>query len=532
MKSIYIIFVLLVFLASCTSVKNYNEQITRLHPVSDLQADVDAIYFQLQKHHPRLYQYTSKETFDFKIDSLKASIQTPLTSRDFYKKLAPVVAHVRQGHISVGSVSKRYTKKERKQLLKTKFEFYDLEFEYLNNKLWVSKAISEDSTLIGSEVVKIEDDSISNLVKIYKTRFATDGFNKTLFNRYLGKGFSGLYFKDKGFVDSLSVTFKMKDSLFNKTFERVEKDKKQDTISNDTLKTIKKPKLTKEEKIQNRIASKEKRRFNKKHGFISRDKSYTRNFKLLEADSTVAFMKIRAFSNGNYKKFYNESFAELHTKNIQNLIIDLRDNGGGRLSEIDFLYAYLSDKNYQLIQESEVNSRLPYFKFLMSNTTPNSVKIASGILSPFILVHNLIKTKKRDGKLYYNFRFSKDKQPNDLHFKGTVYVLINGNSFSASSLLSTHLKATDRAFFVGEETGGAYNGCVAGIYKIYQIPNSKLKIRMGLMQIETMYKQNPDGYGVKPDKEILPTSDELLIGKDAQLEWIIQDIKNKHAIPN
>src|SRR5690606_28190071 len=176
----------LLLLASCKSVKNYNAKITNLHPVTDLRKDVDKLYHQLQKHHPRLYQYTPKEVMDFKLDSLKNSITQPLDSREFYKKLAPVVGHVRQGHISVGSANKRYTKKEIKQLKKRKFEFNDLDFDYLENKLWVMSSKGNDSSMIGSEVIKIENDSISHLIKAYKHRFSSDGFNATLHDRSVG----------------------------------------------------------------------------------------------------------------------------------------------------------------------------------------------------------------------------------------------------------------------------------------------------------------------------------------------------------
>ncbi|WNH10908.1 S41 family peptidase [Thalassobellus suaedae] len=520
MKTLFCSILVLMLLVSCNSVKKYNEQTSSLHAVEDLRSDVDKVYNQLKRHHPKLYQYTSKEDLDFKFDSLKTSIKSPINSREFYKKLSPVVRFVRQGHISVGSVNKRFTRKERKLLKKKKFQFYDLDFEYLNQKLWVTNVREEDSTLVGCEVFKIEDDLATDLVKLYKKRFASDGYNQTLYNRYVGKGFPYFYYKDKGFLDSLTLTFKLKDSLFNRTFKRIPKDKEQ-------VKSAKKRKLTKIEKKNNRIAAKEKHKNDRKYGFIKKDKSYTRNFKFLEVDPTVGYMKIKAFGNRNYKKFYKESFAKLDSAKTKNLILDLRDNVGGRISEVDYLYAYLTDKNYKLIEESEVVNRLPYLSFLMSDASPNALKIVSGLFSPFIVIHNLIKTKKRDGRFYYNLRFSKEKAPKSMHYSGNLYVLINGNSFSASSLISTHLKTNKRVVFVGEETGGAYNGCVAGIYKIYEMPTSKLKIRMGLMQVETSYKQNPDGYGVKPDVKILPTIKDRNLKKDPELEWVLANIKKK-----
>lgn len=530
MKKIIGFLLVLMCLGACTSVKKYNEQITRLHSVEDLKTDVDKVYEQLKKNHPKLYQYTPKEVLDFKFDSLKTSITTPINSREFYKKLAPIVAQVKQGHISVGSANRHFTKKKRKKLKKEKFEFYDLDFEYLNDKLWVSNTKGEDSTLIGSEVAKIDNENADGLLNIYKTRFSSDGYNKTLYNKYLGKGFSALYYKDKGFKDSLIVTFKLKDSLFNRTFKRGEKEKKKDSIVINSLKPAEIVKLSPLEKKKHREAAKENRQFNRKHGFINKAEGYTRNFKFLEADSTVAYMNIKSFSNGNYKKFYRESFEMLDSLKTQHLILDLRDNGGGRIAEIDYLYAYLTDQNYSLVEESEVNSRLPLFKYLMSNTMPFVVKASTVLVSPIIFAQNLIKTKKKDNKIFYKLRFSKEKEPSPLNYKGQLYVIINGNSFSASSLLSTHLKANKRAVFVGEETGGAYNGCVAGIYKVYEMPTSKLKIRMGLMQIEAPQKQNPDGYGIKPDVEIIPTIEDIKQHKDPELDWILNTIKTNEKL--
>lgn len=534
MKRLFWCFIVLLFITSCNSVRVYNEQITSLHAIEDLRADVDKVYKQLRKHHPKLYQYTSKAVLDYKFDSLKRSIAQPINSREFYKKLAPVIRHIRQGHVSVSSANKRFTKKERKLLKKQKFEFYDLDFEYIDHKLWVKHTRGKDTSMVGSEVVKIENDLSSDLVELYKTRFASDGYNTTLHNRFVSKGFSNFYYKDKGFVDSLKVIFKIKDSTFIKTFKRISKEEKKGETLNDSIKITKlkkkekKKKLTKTEKKLKRLKNKEKRKRNRKYGYIASRKAYTRNFNFVGDDSTIALMKIRGFTNRGYKKFYRESFRKLDSAKTKHFILDLRDNSGGRISEIDYLYSFLIDKDYQFITESEITSRTPFLKYLMSNTSPNSLKVVSGILSPMIVVHNLLKTKRRDGKLYYRFRYSKIKAPNPMHFNGKLYVLINGNSFSASSLISTQLKANNRAVFVGEETGGAYNGTVAGIYKIYQLPISRLKIRMGLMQIEAPQKQYPDGYGVKPDIEIIPTIEDRIQKKDTELEWILNDINTKN----
>ncbi|MDB9859288.1 S41 family peptidase [Flavobacteriaceae bacterium] len=497
-----------------------------MHSVEDLHRDVEKLYQQLKRHHPKLYQYTSKVKLDFKFDSLKKSINIPIDSRTFYKKTAPVVSYVNQGHVSLGSAGKWFTKKERKQLKKKKFEFYDLDFDYLEGKLWVRDYRGKDSTLVGNEIVSINGERASKLVETYKTRFSSDGYNRTLHDRYVSKGFSVFYYRDKGYVDSLKVTFKSKDSLFTKIFKRIDKKQKKDKHADTTsAEKIKPKKLTKEEKKANKLAKRKRKKDHKKYGYLGKRNQYTRNFSFIGKDSSVAYMKLRSFTNGNYKKFYKESFSKIDSAKTKHFVLDLRDNGGGRISEIDYLYSYLTDKDYQFIIESEVTGRTPFLKSFMTNTTSNSLKVTGALLYPIVAAHNLLKTRKRDKKLYYKFnKHRKIKAPNELNYKGKIYVLINGNSFSAASLLSTHLKANKRATFVGEETGGAYNGTVAGVYKIYELPTSKIKVRMGLMQIEAPQKQSPDGYGIKPDVKMVPTVEDRKMNRDAELEWVLKDI--------
>jgi C-terminal processing protease CtpA/Prc len=110
-------------------------------------------------------------------------------------------------------------------------------------------------------------------------------------------------------------------------------------------------------------------------------------------------------------------------------------------------------------------------------------------------------------------------------FKGKIYVIINGGSFSASSLISSNLKSSKRVTFVGEETGGAFNGTVAGFMPVVKLPNSDLQIRIGLMVMAPHHKTEIEGRGIFPDKEINTTLEDRLTGNDPELSWILKDIK-------
>lgn len=514
---------------SCVSIKKHNETITKLHAPVALHEDIDRGYTQLKRHHPHLYQFTPKKILDFKFDSLKKAIKEPIDSRTFYKQLASVTKYIGQGHLAVTPPRKHYTKKERKALNKTKFDVNNLDFEYLDGKLIVVKARGKDSLLVHSEVLKFNNESAQELIQKYKLLIASDGYNTTLHNRVVGTRFLSYYAKDKGRFDSITLTFKHTDSVFVKQFKRELKEKiaaKNDSIKKDSIKLRKR--LTKAEKRTNKIKRKATKKRNQKYGYIASRKEYTRNLNFVGKDSSIALLKIRGFKIGKYKNFYNETFSTLDSLQTKNLIIDLRNNFGGRLDEIDYLYSFLTDKNYIMVNPSEVNSRIPFLKVLTSNTTPLSLKLLAGLLSPGIIIHNLLKTSKDDGKIYYHFKSSKEQEPKPLNFKGDMYVLINGNSFSASSILSTQLQGNKRATFVGEETGGAYNGTVAGISKMYELPNTKVKLKVWLMHIDAPFKTTPAGYGVQPAIEILPTIQDRLNNVDPELQWVLKDIEGEN----
>lgn len=531
MKKITLLLVISIILNSCGSIERYNEAVTKLHPVEDLREDVDAVYKKLKRLHPHLYQFTPKETLDFKFDSLKAAMRKPMTSRKFHKELAKVTKFIGQGHMSVSPPNKRFNRKERKANNKLKFDINNLDTEYVENTLFIRNARGNDSLLKHAEILEVDGKPVKSLMSKYKEIIASDGYNKTFHNRVLGRRFLRYHSQYVGRFDSISLKLRNSDSTFIKKYKRLPKAKK--TESKDSIKTdslqIKEPKkkLTKTEKKANRLKLKKKFKERKKYGYNYSTKLNNRNLNFIGQDSTIAFMKIRGFSNGNYKAFYEEAFTKIDSAKSKHLVIDLRDNFGGRLSEISDLYSYLTDENFTFINLSETNSRIPLLKATMSNTSSTFSKIVMGILSPVIITHNLIKTTKKDGKLYYRFKSSKEQEPKPLNFKGGVYVLINGNSFSASSLISTQLKGSKRATFVGEETGGAYNGTVAGLYKVYELPNTKVTARIGLMHVDSKHKTNPDGFGIKPDVEILPTYQDRLDGVDPELQWVLNDIESK-----
>ncbi len=226
MKKIFILVFLSLLFVQCTSVKNHNSHLNDLISEKNLKSDVDFTYKKLQQLHPNLYWYISKKDLDYKFDSLKTTIRKPMKSLDFYKKLSPVVAAVRQGHTFVYPATKLMTKKETKALLKKGTgPFSQFDFDYFNDKLYVINNKSYDKSIkTGTEVVDVNGTKPKDLIQEYNEFYSSDGYNTTLKTRSSGKRFSSFFTTQNGIKDSLKFNLKFNDSLKVITIKRHKED--------------------------------------------------------------------------------------------------------------------------------------------------------------------------------------------------------------------------------------------------------------------------------------------------------------------
>ena len=509
-----LLFILLLF-AQCSSVKKENEHLQRLIGANQLKKDIDFAYKKFQKLHPKLNYYISKDSLDYKFDSLKTSINGPLTPLEFYKKISPVVAAIKQGHSYVLAPEKAYTKKETKAFLKKGTgPFSQFDFGFYQDKLYVIKNKSTNKTIqAGTEVISVNGIKPAELIQEYNHYYSSDGFNSSLKKQLAGKRFVSYFTTEYGIKDSLQYVFKFNDSIKSITIKRLKADSAKKTKKIAQINII-------EKKLQKSFQR--KKRIN---GYDKSNKNFIRSLDFYQKDSSIAIIKIRGFKKGNFRKFYKESFAEIQRKNPKTLIIDLRNNGGGRLNEIVNLYSYLADSTFVFLKKSEVVSRTSLLKGAYSNNDNIAVKTLKTAIYPFIYSYLLFAVHKdKDGKNY----IATDNKPHKINrkaFHGKLYVLINGGSFSASSIISSNLKGSQRATFVGEETGGDYNGTVAGFMPVIKLPYSKLKVRMGIMNIAPFYQTKVIGHGIFPDTTITPTLEDQIQEKDPELDWVIKNSK-------
>jgi C-terminal processing protease CtpA/Prc len=130
-------------------------------------------------------------------------------------------------------------------------------------------------------------------------------------------------------------------------------------------------------------------------------------------------------------------------------------------------------------------------------------------------------------KEYYSYLPLLNEQiPAKNHYKGKLYVLINGASGSMASVVSSFLKAQKRAIFIGEESGGTMEGNTSLAYARLLLPNTKIRVEIPLTK--TVHDVDyVKGRGVFPDYHVVPKIEDIIRGIDTELNFTLDLISQK-----
>ncbi len=228
-------------------------------------------------------------------------------------------------------------------------------------------------------------------------------------------------------------------------------------------------------------------------------------FSSLTGHSDLFYLDIETFSNSGYKKFYKRIFEMLEDKKEANLIIDIRNNGGGYFPNTNNLLRYISDSTI-------------HFTFQRPRTKPEkNPNIKMGVYSRMTKsVFSLIKDPLKADSLRTYLLVYKPKRKK--HFSGPIYLLTNGGSFSMSGDLAAILKYQKRAVLVGDETGGGASGSNGILFNQMILPHSGIRITLTYFHLQHELKETG---GVMPDHLISYSLDERLQGPDKEFQKVL-----------
>ncbi len=496
-KVLTIISLLLLF--SCKQNKNITKETSSFQnlelkhlSISELNSDFDLLVSSLKEAHTGLYWYSTEKQFDSLVSVQRTLLKDNLNTLQFYNIVSPIVAFSKEDHCDV-SLSDELNK-----ILTEKGFFLPLIVTNLNQKPLILNQPYKGLELIAINGIKIEE----IYHRIFNT-FAADGFIISSKYRYLDlTGFSREYAK---------VIDQQEENTI------ITKDLSTGKVETHKLKSVSYKKLREhmaqvfnENKIKEEIDEPAELKFQ---------------------NNNTAILTFTTFGNSdfeeynmNFKKFVDSSFVEITERESKNLIIDLRDNGGGSEGNEDYLFSYLTEKPYTKYKHVELSKfSFSFLDFTDYSSIEDREELENELRAENKMVEN--------GKIYRKEGLYIPEALKSNTFKGQVYILTSGWTYSGGAEFSTLMKEHTKAIFIGEETGGGYYGNTSGTSLELTLPNTKLKIDIPILKFVLEVQKGKFGRGVIPDYEIQPTFEECINGYDAELEYakrIIEERKTSY----
>ena len=474
-----IFIIIFIFFGNLSAQKGYN--INKKYPPSALKQDASILKDVILKMHPSIGIYHSKTYYEDLFDKLTNSFTDSLTEKEFRIRLKSAMNQLHCGHSEI-FLSKAYSK----VIKPMKLNWLPYYFLAINNKLYSIMPVNskKDSAIkSGSEILKINKISADSILNYSRRMISADGYIETGKNLSIRYGINYFYPSLFGRPDSFLIESKKNDSIQIQYVKAC------------NLKDL--PVLPigiREDSLLHKH-----KRANINEGYVGNDKE-------------LFVLKIRSFKSSRYKKIYRRTFRTLRKNKIENLVIDLRNNGGGNLSNSYRLLKYLMETEQTITLKTHVKN-YPYRKYTKGNITFKFTKYALKKMG----------TKKINGdSISY---IQKIKPYKKEHYTGKLYVLINGGTFSASCIVAAYLKNNKNATLIGRETGGTNEGCNAGITPYYTLPNTKLKVRIPAFRIIHDIDPALTGHGILPNHEIKYSFEDILKRRDLEMKFVKDLIK-------
>jgi len=431
----------------------------------ELKEDFDQFKSALLKRNKGLYLFVSEQEFETHLDSLEQTLHEEKTQIEFLRILSEAIVPIGERHLSIQGVHKKsdlYKKINSKEDDAQPFLPIYTYFEN-DSTAFILRNAQRDSTIqLPSRLLAINDRKIEEIRDEISQYITQDNGVNSWMNWEISRTLPLKYFYH---IDTTS-TFKLTwlDSL--------------GTTQVDTLKGLSR------KAYRDSITQQSKQIFDVEE--------FEPSLRFEHYDSLkTGYLKIGTFSE-NKQKFDDEVvklkrtvktfFNEVDEREYENVIIDLRNNTGGSVNLLLYLYSFIQ---------------------------PNEDKQA-------------IFSQIRDRRLWFGevLRERKSDKQRNPHFDGQVYVLTNGGSYSASVMFSVMAKRFVGAKIVGETAGGRPSGTSAGSFHIERLKHSDILVRIP----ETVFTYTDEvEFSLLPDIYVKPKLEDFFIYEsDHQLAVLLK----------
>lgn len=364
-----------------------------------VQQDLNFAFEKLISIHPLFLDEDELIHYQNKFSAIKETLKDNMTQNEVYLCFTPLFASLNDGHTGV-----LVPTDQRVQYNNAGGKAFPFFVNIIDDSIYVSFYCGNDISLYseGEQILKINGIDATKMV--HDMELLVSGKSAAIKQKEIANKFRVIVWLLYGFEQNYELTIR------NNQHE---------------IREITIPGITSAEFMQN----------------IKRMPKTNHNNFVLSTNrrNETAVMKIKSFGDLNgFCAFADSAFAEIKESRIKNLVIDIRNNGGGRSIVVDSLMNYITDKAYSQYKKIEIRIS-PELREHYKERYPDRLDWINSYAIDDLVVPKSNLTKPQNKNLRYN---------------GNLFLLTNNTTFSAAATFAGIFKELELGTIIGEETGG------------------------------------------------------------------------------
>jgi C-terminal processing protease CtpA/Prc len=218
---------------------------------------------------------------------------------------------------------------------------------------------------------------------------------------------------------------------------------------------------------------------------------------------------ISTFEKGEFMTYLDSAFKDIKNRGVLDLIIDLRNNGGGNNTFSDELLAYIADKPFKFCSKFEVKTSQLTKDFWIQIEDSNLIGLKNQILN------------HKNGEVFISEIPYHETKPVSDRYLGNVYVLINRYSYSQAALTAAMVQDYEFGILIGEKTADTPSTYASNHQ--FELPNTHIAVNY-----PKAFIVRPNGdetfHGVIPEHKV---KENVFTKEDEILEYTIKLIRGE-----
>ncbi|MFN5661716.1 MAG: S41 family peptidase [Planctomyces sp.] len=473
------------------------EEIAKQHEPEALRADLDAIVALHERTAPNPYLRVSKESILALAERLKASIDRPMTRREFLPLVMEMQAGYRCDHYL-----QRIPREDMVAALARGEGFLPFQAEPRGDALVVIAVTSEEKAIEpGDTIVRIGSvsaaDHLARLRSLVPTE--TEGSRDAGIRRS---------FQALNWVAGVSLPTDV---------ELVRPDGSRHTV---TVEAVGKRKIN---RTLPRASVPEASPASQ--GEVLVDIPPFRCL-LLPADQSGAapiayidFPSMDYMLGGQWDGFIDRAMTAVNARGAAGLIVDIRENPGGTNRLGDDLLARITDRPFRGMSRIVTRRSAESDEMMRLAVKPMWRWLLIGVVLPLYMPEYVALEHGEDSIAKISVHPPPRIEP---RFDGPTCLLIGDGTYSAAVVLADAARTYDLMLTIGQPTGGCPNQI--GHIGPFQLPNSRIVVDFAQRVYSRASGDESDLGPVRPHIEVAPVA-----GRDAALERAIVEIRRMQA---